>query len=216
MTRALPVPVRRTLCAGLLLTFQVPLVCSHPHSWVEIDTTLVWSEDSRLVGLAMTWHFDIYYSSLVLDDMRHVEQPLERQLGEEADTMINNLYDYHYFSELALGELKVSLLKPQQYRLTASDGRLALSMELPFERPLDPAGKVLTLSVYDPSYYVAMYHVSEASVHVGITHEDRCRWEIIDPDPGEDMIEYAQSLDQSQRDTVGLGNLFAEKVVIRC
>ena len=78
------------------------------------------------------------------------------------------------------------------------------------------ARKTLSWRVFDPAYYIDMRHqkLSQVTLHKG--NDTECSTRIEQPNPSEEIIAYATSLDRSQKDTKGLGDYFAEKVLIHC
>ncbi len=82
------------------------------------------------------------------------------------------------------------------------------------EIPIDNKG--IEWQVYDPTYYIAMMHTENTNVSVTANHALDCSSTVEQPDPTEDIINYAMGLDQSQRETNGLGKHFAEKIRINC
>jgi ABC-type uncharacterized transport system substrate-binding protein len=61
-----------------------------------------------------------------------------------------------------------------------------------------------------------MAHTTESNINIIGGNATECSKTLELPELSDDLINYAQSLDQTQKDTDGLGADFAETVLIRC
>lgn len=207
---------------GLLLSILclAPAAQAHPHNWIELESTLVLDEQGRLVELKQRWVFDDFYSMMVHADILNEYRSEAEGLKATAEEFVQNLKAYHYFSSLKLAEQTLELGMPSQAQLHAIEqqGRISLALEMRFKIASKPklAAKALSLRVFDPTYYIAMNHINIDNIQVQASAGLECGKDLQVPEPSDELIEYAQSLDRSQRDTQGLGAMFAETVVIEC
>ncbi len=193
---------------------------AHPHSWVNLKSEFTLDEQGRLTALTQFWEFDEYYSMMTIADMMNEHGEQEKGLLLLGKAMTKNLKAFHYFSELKIDTTLVKLPLPSEFKLETklSDGQqiLKFSMHFEFTHPRTIKNRPISFRVFDPTYYVDMRHskASQVIIHTQTTTE--CSTTIALPDTPDELIEYANSLDKSQQGTQGLGNSFAEQVIIHC
>lgn len=204
----------------LLLLASTSLAQAHPHNWIQLDSIFVLNGQAQLIEIKQTWEFDFYYSLMMHADLMNEFGDEEAGLAETATAMIKNLESYQYFSELKVDNEIIDIGVPERYQLTATqiDGQLilVLDMEFDIEQIIGVEGKNLAWKIYDPTYYIAMNHETESNIKISGGNATECTTQLMFPNPSDDTIEYAQSLDRSQKDTNGLGELFAETAFINC
>jgi ABC-type uncharacterized transport system substrate-binding protein len=76
----------------------------------------------------------------------------------------------------------------------------------------------VTYSVYDPTYYIEIAHAGGADDPISFegAAPQGCAYDLKYPDPDEEILFFASSLDQNQSAGDGLGAYFAEEVAILC
>ncbi len=212
----------KVLCT-FLLAITATITCkaiAHPHSWIALSSEFILDERGNLVEIRQRWDFDIFYSMMTMADMMNEYRDQEVGLKKLADQMIRNLESYGYFSRLHLDSDEMPLSKPNHYVLQTKteEGEQVLSLEMRFKiaPPSSVEGKVINWSVYDPTYYIHMAHNELNAIRVNGGNATECSKAIDFPEPSDEIIEYAASLDRTQRDTQGLGDYFAEQVTIQC
>ncbi len=77
------------------------------------------------------------------------------ELAELAKVNIEGLKDFAYFTFPALAGKEIALGEARDYWLEHKDGLLSLHFTLPFASPVLSEAKGLTISVYDPTYFIA-------------------------------------------------------------
>mgnify|MGYP000675210907 CR=1 FL=1 len=193
---------------------------AHPHSWVNLKSEFTLDEQGRLTALTQHWEFDQYYSMMTIADMISEHGDQQKGLLILGKSMAKNLNRYNYFSELKVNNMLIKLPFPSSFKLETklSDEQdiLTFSMhfELPHPRPIKK--KPVSFRVFDPTYYVDMRHYKASQVIIHAQNGTECSTTVELPDTSDELVEYANSLDKSQQDTQGLGNSFAEKVIIHC
>ena len=204
----------------VLLTILPLRVDAHPHSWITLKTEFMLDEKGRLTELQQHWEFDVYFSMMTLADIMNENEDQKKGLEQLAKDMVNNLRSYDYFSELKIDNQPVALTKPSDYSLTTAfkEGQQQLTLNMRFKltdtRPIER--KTLSWRVFDPTYYIDMRHHKTSQVLIHKKNATECSTSIELPEPSDEMIDYASSLDRSKKDTEGLGAYFAEKVLIHC
>lgn len=200
---------------------MIPLCGAHPHNWVTMRSEFVANDAGELVAVNQTWRFDFFFSAiLVAETVNEWQQPLPKALEFEARRMIQNLAPYQYFSVLSVNERELQLPAPDHYALQVvkAEGQefLELTMHFQMTQPTVLAGSTMSWSVYDPTYYIAYSHEHADNVTIRHASNLSCSKQLKLPKLTEELIAYAFSLDQTERDTDGLGRAFAEKILIAC
>ncbi|ARU58090.1 MAG: DUF1007 family protein [Pseudomonadales bacterium] len=220
INRYIRLRVVQALCVFLAIFGLIAGVQAHPHSWIELNTRFVLDKQAHLVQIRQRWEFDVYYSMMTLADSRNEYGNDTTGLPQMATKMIRNLKAYGYFSKLSVDGANIALAMPDPYRLStkAKNGHEVLELEMIFDiqQGMNIENKTLHWQVFDPTYYIAMIHVDENSIEIIGGDATECSRKIEFPDPSDDLIEYAQSLDRTQKNTEGLGAAFADMIVVNC
>ncbi|MEY3122966.1 MAG: hypothetical protein RI993_1791 [Pseudomonadota bacterium] len=212
----------KKLTGCLFGLFIVISACgAHPHNWVIARSEFKLNDQGQLISIDQVWRFDFFYSAILVAELANDwQQPLPKALELEARRMVTNLKSYGYFSVLSIGERSMALPAPDRYRLqVVKDGDqefLELSMHFQLNPYLLLTSNELIWSVFDPTYYIAYSHENVSNIEIQHSAGWQCSKQIKLPDVTEELIAYAFSLDRTRRDTEGLGQAFAEKIVIRC
>jgi len=162
----------------------------------------------------------VYYSMMTIADMMNEHGDKQKGLALLSKMMTKSLKKYHYFSELKVNNTLVKLPSPSESKLTTklSDGQelLKLSMHFELAHPRSIENKTLSFRVFDPTYYIEMRHYKRSQVTIHTQGATECSTTIELPEASDELVEYANSLDKTEKDTQGLGNSFAEQVMIHC
>ncbi len=195
-------------------------VAAHPHSWIDMKADMILDGQGQLIAIRQHWVFDTYFSMVTLADAINEHGDKETGLRKLADQFIHNLTEYQYFSVLTIDGAEIELPHPSSYRLTENtEGEQSiLELEMRFDLASPPVvkDKNLVWSVFDPTYYIAMNYSKVNNVSIEGEKGAQCRLNLDLPSPSFELIEYAQNLDRTRKDTDGLGINFAEKIRITC
>ena len=206
------------LCLGLAAPSSI--VFAHPHNWINVSTQFVLNDKSQLVEIKQSWEFDGIYSMITHANLKNAYEDEKIGLVLMAEQMKKNLSGYDYFSNLLVDGEKVDIPKADHANLTMESrppiSVMTLDLDLKLKKPVDIVGKKLTWSVFDPTYYISMNHKDVEDISIAGTGGAECGKELVIPTPTAETIAYAGSLDKSQRKTDGLGNEFAERVIVTC
>jgi ABC-type uncharacterized transport system substrate-binding protein len=128
-------------------------VVAHPHVWVTARAELVYGTDGKVAAIRHKWTFDPGYSAYVTQGLGKDGKPTPEDLQELAKTNAESLTESGYFTELKANGAKQAFEAPREYGMVFADGQATLTYLLPLKTPATP--KVLTLEVYDPSFFVS-------------------------------------------------------------
>jgi ABC-type uncharacterized transport system substrate-binding protein len=207
--------IRALLITALLLIGGQ--LAAHPHAWIDLRVSVLFSDDGGVEALRQEWAFDPTYSHLLLEDMA-ADQPdldLEAALQVMAERMLGNLGAHRYFTEITMGDRLVEPLAARAGALTLRQRRLHLQFELPVAGTRPVPARTLTYRVYDPTYWIEILHDPGDVVH--LAGGEGCNAQIHPPQPEAWMVAYAATLNRNQRAPIeDLGRPFAEVVSIEC
>ncbi len=207
--------VCRALALGMLLAAPLPAL-AHPHSWIDLESRLIFDDAGRLEAIELDWLFDEFYTAFIAEEFVAAGIEPSVFLTEVAVDNLANLRAYDYFTDLAQDGQKLALDEVRSYETGLRGERLWLSFEVPLAVPADPADGAFTLAVYDPTYYIeVLYHEGVSPVLDGIDAE-ACSVFVMPPSPTAEQVSLAFMLDASQTGENGLGRHFAELATIDC
>src|SRR4051812_36597021 len=154
-SRLRPVGPALRLALGVAALGLVGPALAHPHVWITAEAEIVYAPDGKVAAIRHAWTFDPAYSSFATQGLdKNGDGVLTPdKLQELAKENAESLADFDYFTVLKANGSKPAFDGPRDYRMTYHDGELTLAFVLPLKTP-GRADKVLTLEVYDPTYFV--------------------------------------------------------------
>ena len=192
-------------------------LAAHPHAWIDLRVSVLFSEDGGVEALQQEWVFDPTYSHLLLEDMA-ADQPhldLEAALQVMAERMLGNLREHDYFTEITLADRRAEPMPARDATLTLRQRRLHLQFQLPIAGTRPAPVRPLAYRVYDPTYWIEILHDPGDVIH--LAGGEGCNAHVRAPQPEAWMVAYAATLDRNQRAPIeDLGRPFAEVVSIEC
>ncbi|GJH43519.1 zinc transporter binding subunit ZevA [Pasteurella canis] len=191
---------------------------AHPHAFIEMKTKILVKE-GLLTGFSMEWVLDEASSATMLYDIRQTRGN-KKALQKLIDEVMGNIVHEHYFSYLfdKQGNKVKYSAKPQNYGMKANNNQVMYYFDFLLSKPQKLVNNQFTLLTYDPTYYVSMYYDQTKQSAVDFSQiSTHCRGEVVEPQVDAKIKQYANSLDQTQRDEDdSLGVLFAQKVMLIC
>lgn len=214
--RAMRRLLRRGLTGGLILVLSA-LSHAHPHSWIDLRVALVVDDQGRITALRQSWLMDPIYSVLLIEDMASEASgdSLDEKLAWIAQTILDNLTEYRYFTEIEAGGRAMSAFRASDPRLEQVGGRLDFRVELRLDEPLDPHTGAIRYTVYDPTYFIEILHAEQDALHF-VNGAAGCESRLIPPRPDPAIVARAAAMAVDQRADPTLGQYFAEWMELRC
>jgi tRNA threonylcarbamoyladenosine biosynthesis protein TsaE len=153
----------------------VPGARAHPHVWVDAMTVLGF-EAGALSHLRVRWTFDPFFSSVLFTDFDRDDS------GDfdpaEIDAMragaFQGLSEVAFFTDLRIGGERVDWEGFRDFGIDiAEDGTVTYAFTLDLPAPAPVAGRDVTLSLYDPDFYVAITAIEDRPLRfLGAGSED--------------------------------------------
>ncbi len=195
---------------------------AHPHVWIDTRVTLRFDEHQRLTALVTEWVFDEIYTSFVVGDLDKAEDggvPAE-ELQPLADQNVEELADWGYFTVLKADDLRLELGPAEEARMRYSEGRLVLSFVLPLAEPVDPLGREIAFSIFDPTFYIEIVPAEETPVRLEGAVPKGCAAKLRPFETTEerfvpDSLALSVQIDPSDPEN-GIGARFAEWIDLTC
>ncbi len=206
----------RLTVAALIMALCSPAL-AHPHSFIDMQNEIQ-SQDAKLSGFKMRWTMDEITSADLLYDAGDAPEDAEIWKKLAAEVMANVL-GQHYFSELYQNGKPLKFEnRPSEYRLYRDGNKVTLEFVLPLAHPAALTGGSITLSTFDPTYYVDMAYPDDNSITLPAALKAQCRTRLITPNPSASLKSYALALDKedSPGEDEDLGQQFAQKVTLEC
>ena len=144
--------------AGVLLSATA---IAHPHMWIDGKVDLQFDAQGQLVAVGQQWEFDEMFSSYARQGLPNNAGPaaLQAELDKIGNQWIQALADpmSHYFTTLSQGNTRLAVGQAQSVKVSwnPKTERLALRFELPLLEPVTAKKSPITVSVVDPTYFVA-------------------------------------------------------------
>ncbi len=197
-------------------------VAAHPHVWATVRSEIVFGPDHKITGIRHAWTFDEFYTAMAVQGLDGNGDGVysKEELEPLAKVNVDSLKEFAYFTFVRLdGDEKFLPLKPPvDYWVEYDDTVLTLHFTLPLETPLDPSDKVVTIDVYDPSFFVAFGFAEKAPVKVAGSPAAGCTANVDTPDP--ESAEAARALSEAFFSQLGpgsdYGSQFAQTVMVKC
>ncbi len=211
--------------ASLFLVFDLArhTALAHPHVWIDMTTKVLFDKNGRVRGLGIHWVFDPFYSMFL--SLRVKE--LAKTKGKAAHAtfvrnMVGRIKRHGYFTEATADKKRLDFAgsgntSAGQIKDGKEKGLFWVRFELNLKEPVDPKSKTFTYAVYDPTYYIEILHRERKPAYTmdGVS-KDVCKAILIKPKPDAAAVTFAASLDKTESAGDGLGQLFAEKVILHC
>jgi len=140
------------IMAHLLITAPVQ---AHPHVWVTARALILFNAQGQVTGFRHIWTFDDMYSAFQIQGLGTGDKlPTRAQLAPLAQTNMESLAEFGYFTFAKIGGKQLEFAPPQNAHLdVGADKLVTLTYDLPLNTPMS-ARPALSLQVYDPEFFV--------------------------------------------------------------
>jgi ABC-type uncharacterized transport system substrate-binding protein len=209
----------RAMLALLLLAGGIAVGASaaqaHPHVWITATSELIYAPDGSFTGVRHAWTFDDMFSTYALQGLETKTKGVytREELGPLAQTNVESLKEYGFFTFAKADGKKEKFLEPVDYFLEYKDAALTLHFTLPLKTPAKP--KQLTVEVFDPEFFIDFGFAKKDPVTL-VGAPAACQMQFQRPNDG---AANAQKLGEQTfmgGDNSNYGAMFANKITVDC
>lgn len=195
-----------------------PKAHAHPHSWIDLETTLLFNTQGQITGLWVGWLFDDFYSAFTLEETPRNSMGgyTQSSLDDLARQNLKNLSEYSYFTFIHADGKTLPHKEVTDFKTSVTNNRLWMEFTVELETPIDPRTHQVEYAVYDPTYYVEILHTEKGDPIQMVGNVNGCGYALKSPEPPEELSLMAAALDQDETAGDGIGVSFAERVVLSC
>jgi len=203
-------------CTLLLLLLSINRAEAHPHVWVTFQSEVLYAADGSMTGVRHAWTFDDMFSAYALQGIPHAKrgQYTQQELASLAQTNVNSLKEYDYFTYARTETKKLKFADAVDYWLDYKDAALTLHFTLPLK--VSASAKTTKIEIYDPSIFVDFEFAKDKPVSLSGAPQCLVTYDLPhQPTPTEQAR-------LSQLDAVPLdpssayGEIFANKILVKC
>ena len=203
----------------------IPLLASapanaHPHMLADARLDVTLSTDRQTIAsLRHIWRFDEVSSSMMLVDLdQNGDMTLDQaELTEASKIMMESLAEFNYFQIVTADGQDVVMNAPSEIKAVWENNLLYVMLETTPKEPFRLAGKI-NLSVYDPTFYVAIDFAEDDKMVVAELPAS-CTRQVIRPDADEAIAQNQATLDQAFKDDSAnndMSKIFATRLELTC
>ncbi|MEN3792243.1 DUF1007 family protein [Fulvimarina sp. MAC3] len=161
----------RSVAGALLMAcaaFAPATASAHPHVFVTTSVQFVGDGKGDLTAIRTGWVFDeLFSASLLMDFDENADGRLdESELKTIAGTVLGSARDYDFFTFLKQGRASLALSPPDLFHAVMQNGHLVIMTEMRPKHHVALTDGPLTLSIYDPSYYVSFDVTSDRQIRL--------------------------------------------------
>ena len=218
MKRRLEVTLVLRLLSALALTFLFGASAAeaHPHVWITSTSELIYGPDGTLTGVRHAWTFDEMFAAYALQgiESRTKGAYSRDELAPLAQTNVESLKEYAYFTFAKADGNKEKFNEPVDYFLEYRDNALTLHFTLPLKTPLK--AKALALEVFDPTIFIDFKFAEKDPVKL-VGAPEGCQMKFRRPNDGSAS---AQRLNEQTfmngGENSNYGAMFANNITVDC
>jgi len=202
-----------SLCvAAWMVAICLPEASAHPHAWIDVKTTIILSNAGKVSAVREDWRFDRDYTNVLLRGPKGQR----KSLTEFTQSAMHNLAPHSYFLELHAGGARLSLGQARDGDSKITNDSLEMHFTVSLARAVGISKSEMTLSVYDPTYYINFEHVKSLPVSFEGPGAETCVARITPAHPTAEALSQAKAMDRNAAINTSLGKMFAETVSIAC
>jgi ABC-type uncharacterized transport system substrate-binding protein len=201
------------LAVGLLLASGA--ANAHPHVWITATSELLYAADGSITGVRHAWTFDDMFSAYAVQGLESKTKGAytREELGPLAQTNVESLKEYAYFTFARADGKKERFQEPVDYFLDYKDTVLTLHFTLPLKTPLKP--KQLMLEVFDRSFFIDFQMAKDNPVKL-VGAPAGCQMKLDRPNDGSATAQKLNEQTFMNGENSNFGMMFANKITVDC
>lgn len=203
----------RLLAAAMMLASGA--ASAHPHVWITATSELLYAEDGSITGVRHAWTFDDMFSAYAVQGLEAKKKGAytREELGPLAQTNVESLKEYAYFTFARADGKKERFNEPVDYFLDYKDAVLTLHFTLPLKNPVK--SKQLVLEVFDRSFFIDFQMAKDNPVKL-VGAPASCQLKLDRPSDGTATAQKLNEETFMDGPNVNFGMMFANKITVDC
>jgi ABC-type uncharacterized transport system substrate-binding protein len=204
---------------GLLLVIALSLASgaaqAHPHVWITATSELLYAADGTITGVRHAWTFDDMFSAYAVQGIESKTKGAytREELGPLAQTNVESLKEYAYFTFARADGKKERFQEPVDYFLDYKDTVLTLHFTLPLKNPVKP--RQLMLEVFDRSFFIDFQMAKDNPVKL-VGAPAGCQMKLERPSDGTASAQKLNEQTFMNGENSNFGMMFANKITVDC
>lgn len=209
-------PLRFIIGAVCLIMGWVSVSNAHPHMWVDLKSQIILDGNDKVSAIYQEWLFDDFFSAAMLEEAALHPDGVAVAIKQKGAELMKNLKPYNYFTLAKRDGVTMPLIQQGEVVAEIRENRVWMGFTVSIESPVNLASQAFSYAIFDPTYYIEMYHAEGETISFQGTAPDNCGTEILQPNPSSDAIALSRSssLDANPDNTIG--RLFAETIHVTC
>jgi ABC-type uncharacterized transport system substrate-binding protein len=205
--------------SGLLLAVALSLAAgaaqAHPHVWITATSELLYAEDGTITGVRHAWTFDDMFSAYAVQGLESKAKGAytREELGSLAQTNVESLKEYAYFTFARADGKKERFQEPVDYFLDYKDTVLTLHFTLPLKNPVK--SRQLVLEVFDRSFFIDFQMAKDNPVKL-VGAPAGCQMKLDRPSDGTATAQKLNEQTFMNGENSSFGMMFANKITVDC
>jgi ABC-type uncharacterized transport system substrate-binding protein len=201
------------LAAGL--TFVAGAAQAHPHVWITATSELLYAADGTITGVRHAWTFDDMFSAYAVQGLESKTKGVytREELGPLAQTNVESLKEYAYFTFARADGKKERFQEPVDYFLDYKDTVLTLHFTLPLKNPV--RAKQLMLEVFDRSFFIDFQMAKDNPIKL-VGAPAGCQMKLERPSDGTASAQKLNEQTFMNGENSNFGMMFANKITVDC
>ena len=201
------------LAAGI--TLGAATAEAHPHVWITAKSEVVYAPDGAISGVRHAWTFDDMFSTYALQGIETKTKGVysREQLAPLAQTNVENLKEFGFFTFAKADGKKEKFLEPVDYYLEFRDDALTLHFMLPAKAPFK--AKQTALEVFDPAFFIDFKFDEQDPIKLVGAPAD-CKMQFQRPNDGTANAQRLNENNFANGDNSNYGAMYANKILVDC
>jgi ABC-type uncharacterized transport system substrate-binding protein len=197
------------------MAFGVATAEAHPHVWITAKSEVVYAADGSISGVRHAWTFDDMFSTYALQGVETKTKGVysREQLAPLAQTNIESLKEFGYFTFAKADGKKEKFLEPVDYYLEFRDDALTLHFMLPAKAPFK--AKQAALEVFDPAFFIDFKFDEKDPIKL-VGAPANCKLQFQRPNDGTADAQRLNENNFMSGDNSNYGAMYANKIVVDC
>lgn len=209
--------------AAMMAGFVGTPARAHPHVWIEMQSSVVFTDDGMIKGVDLEWTFDDAYTQMALEGLDVDGDGIysQAELAPLTKENIASLKDYEYFTVMRANGEQQKIGSVTDFGQIWSNNKLKLHLQVPLAKPIDPKTQEFVLKVYDPEFFIAIDYVKDDPVDVVGKMPEPCKL-VVKPVPTDAELDQTRTMlstkgaDWKPESAEDFGAMFAQAVSIAC